>query len=78
MCIRDSLTTTQQFGAASGIAVIGAIFYSALGTAPSRGTFVAAMVTAMSVSAVLVAITAIVTLLLPGRTALRPAPVPET
>ena len=72
------LTTTQQFGAASGIAVIGAIFYSALGTAPSRGTFVAAMVTAMSVSAVLVAITAIVTLLLPGRTAVRPAPVPET
>jgi len=25
------LTTTQQFGAASGIAVIGAVFYSALG-----------------------------------------------
>ena len=30
------LTTTQQFGVASGIAVVGAIFYSALGAAPSR------------------------------------------
>jgi EmrB/QacA subfamily drug resistance transporter len=71
------LTTTQQFGAASGIAVIGAVFYSALGTAPSQGTYVTAMVLAMSVSAVLVAATAAVTLLLPGRAALRPAPVPE-
>jgi hypothetical protein len=32
------LTTTQQFGAASGIAIVGAIFYSALGAAPARGT----------------------------------------
>ena len=28
------LTTTQQFGVASGIAVVGAIFYSALGAPP--------------------------------------------
>jgi len=65
------LTTTQQFGAAGGIAVIGAIFYSGLGTAPSRGTFVTAMVLAMSVNAVLVAAAAVTTLLLPHRTALR-------
>jgi len=71
------LTTTQQFGAASGIAVIGAIFYSALGTAPTQGTYVTAMVLAMSVSAVVVAAAAAVTLLLPHRAALRPAPVPE-
>ena len=52
------LTTTQQFGAASGIAVIGAVFYAALGAAPDRGTFVSAMVVAMSVNAALVAIAA--------------------
>lgn len=32
------LTTTQQFGAASGISIVGAIFYGALGAAPARGT----------------------------------------
>src|SRR5260370_27070893 len=42
------LTTTQQFGAASGIAIVGAIFYSALGAAPARGTYVSGMVVAMS------------------------------
>ena len=67
------LTTTQQFGAASGIAIIGAIFYAVLGAAPSRGTFVSGMVVAMSVSAVLVAAAAAATLLLPRRTAARPA-----
>jgi hypothetical protein len=63
------LTTTQQFGAASGIAVIGAIFYGILGTAPDTGTFVSGMVVAMSVNAALVAVAAAVTLLLPRRTA---------
>jgi MFS family permease len=67
------LTTTQQFGAASGIAIIGAIFYAVLGAAPSRGTFVSGMVVAMSVSAVLVAVAAAATLLLPRRTVARPA-----
>jgi EmrB/QacA subfamily drug resistance transporter len=67
------LTTTQQFGAASGIAIIGAIFYGVLGAAPSRGTFVTGMVVAMSVSAVLVAAAAATTLVLPRRTAARPA-----
>ena len=67
------LTTTQQFGAASGIAIIGAVFYSALGPSPATGTFVAAMVLAMSVNAVLVAAAAAATLLLPRRTAPAPA-----
>ena len=61
------LTTTQQFGAAGGIAVIGAVFYSALGSTPSTGAFVLAMVVAMSVNVVLVAGTATTTLLLPHR-----------
>jgi len=70
------LTTTQQFGAASGIAVVGAIFYSVLGSAPARGTFVAGMVVAMSVNAGLVAAAAVVTLLLPRRAAARAAGAP--
>jgi EmrB/QacA subfamily drug resistance transporter len=66
------LTTTQQFGAASGIAVIGAVFYGALGGGtPGRATFVSAMVLAMSVNAALVATAAAVTWLLPRRTAQR-------
>ena len=67
------LTTSQQFGAATGIAVIGTIFYSALGAAPDRGTFVAAMVVTMTVNAALVAAVAATTLLLPRRTAARQA-----
>jgi EmrB/QacA subfamily drug resistance transporter len=71
------LTTTQQFGAASGIAVVGAIFFGVLGAAPSRGTFVSAMVVAMSANVALVAVTAVITLLLPRRTATpQPVPVP--
>ncbi len=68
------LTTTQQFGAASGIAVIGAIFYGVLGADPSRGTFVSGMVVAMTVNAALVAIATAVTLLLPRRAPARHAP----
>jgi EmrB/QacA subfamily drug resistance transporter len=67
------LTTTQQFGAASGVAVIGAIFYGVLGAAPARGTFVSGMVMAMSVNAALMAAAAAVTMLLPRRPAARRA-----
>jgi Na+/melibiose symporter-like transporter len=72
------LTTTQQFGVASGIAVVGAIFYSALGAAPSRGTFVSGMEVAMVVDAILVALAAGVTLLLPSRAAARRVAPAET
>jgi EmrB/QacA subfamily drug resistance transporter len=73
------LTTTQQFGAASGIAVIGAVFYGALGGGtPDRASFVSAMVLAMAVNAALVAGAAGVTWLLPRRAAAPvPAPVAE-
>jgi hypothetical protein len=53
--------------------VIGTIFYSALGAAPGRGTFVDATVVAMSVNAALVAAVAATTLLLPRRAATRQA-----
>ncbi len=67
------LTTTQQFGAASGIAIVGAIFYGALGTAPARATFVSGAELAMAVNAALVAATAGVTLLLPRQARRRAA-----
>jgi EmrB/QacA subfamily drug resistance transporter len=63
------LTTTQQFGAASGIAIVGAIFYGALGAVPGRGSFVSGMELAMSVDALLLAVAAAVTLLLGRRAA---------
>jgi EmrB/QacA subfamily drug resistance transporter len=62
------LTTTQQFGAASGIAVIGAVFYGALGTGvASRGMFVHGMELGMTVDAILLVVAVAVTLLLPRR-----------
>ena len=63
------LTTTQQFGIASGIAIVGAIFYAALGPAlggPSaRPAFVHAMEVAMAVDAAILVVAALTTLLLP-------------
>jgi EmrB/QacA subfamily drug resistance transporter len=61
------LTTTQQFGVASGVAIIGAVFYGGLGGIPARGTFVSAMELAMTCAAVLLVAAAAVTLLLPRR-----------
>jgi EmrB/QacA subfamily drug resistance transporter len=67
------LTTTQQFGQASGIAIIGTIFYSALGAAPTRGAYVHGMEVAMTVGAILVVLAAGAALLLPRRAAGQPA-----
>jgi EmrB/QacA subfamily drug resistance transporter len=61
------LTTTQQFGVASGIAIIGAVFYGALGPTPGRASFVSAMELAMACDAAVLAVAAAVTLLLPRR-----------
>ena len=71
------LTTTQQFGAASGVAVIGAVFYGRLGDVPSRGGSVSAMVLAMVIDAVIVLAAAGPTLLLPRRPAGRQAAVAQ-
>ena len=71
------LTTTQQFGAASGVAVIGAVFYGRLGDVPSRGDSVSAMVLAMVIDAVIVLAAAGLTLLLPRRATGRRAAVPQ-
>ena len=69
------LTTTQQFGMASGVAVIGALFYGRLGT--SRASSVPAMELAMAIDAVVVLAAAALTLLLPRRAAARRPAVTE-
>jgi EmrB/QacA subfamily drug resistance transporter len=56
------LTTSQQFGSAAGVAVIGAIFYAVLG---SHGNYVHAMEVAMTVDAAMMAIGGFASLLLP-------------
>jgi hypothetical protein len=67
------LTTTQQFGVASGVAVIGAVFYARLGRASS----VSAMELAMTIDAVVVLAAAALTLLLPRRAPARSPAVAE-
>jgi EmrB/QacA subfamily drug resistance transporter len=67
------LTTMQQFGVASGVAIIGAVFYSRLGSAspgvPGRGNAVSAMEVAMVIDAVAVLAATALTLALPRRRA---------
>src|SRR5437773_6407077 len=65
------LTTAQQFGVASGVAVIGAVFYARLGT--TRASSVSAVEVAMPINAVIVLVAAGLTTLLPRRTAGRRA-----
>jgi EmrB/QacA subfamily drug resistance transporter len=55
------LTTTQQFGIASGVAIVGAVFYGALGGIPTSGTFVHAMEIAMTIDAILLVVAAATT-----------------
>ena len=63
------LTTAQQFGVASGVAIIGAVFYTRLGV--TRASAVSATELAMAVDAVVVLAAAALTLLLPRRAAAR-------
>ena len=59
------LTTTQQFAIASGVAVIGAVFYHAIGGAPTRASFVSGLTVVAWVDVALLVIAAALTLLLP-------------
>ena len=65
------LTTAQQFGVASGVAVIGAVFYARLGA--TRASSVSAMEVAMAIDAAIVLAAAGLTTLLPRRAVARPA-----
>ena len=68
------LTTTQQFGVACGVAVIGAVFSGDLGGIVGRGSFVSAMELAMIIDAVLLVAAAAATMLLPRPRAARGTP----
>jgi EmrB/QacA subfamily drug resistance transporter len=61
------LTTTQQFAIASGVAIIGAVFYGALGTSPTRSAYVASATLVFWVDLALLAVAAALTFLLPRR-----------
>ena len=61
------LTTTQQFAIASGVAVIGAIFYQVIGGAPTRASFVSGLTVVAWVDAALLVVAAGLTFLLPRR-----------
>jgi Na+/melibiose symporter-like transporter len=63
------LTTTQQFAIASGVAVIGAVFYNVLGSRPSPADFVSGLVVTAWVDAALLLLAAALTFLLPRRAA---------
>ena len=66
------LTTAQQFGVASGVAVIGAVFYTRLGPAGSiRASSVSAMEVAMAINAAVVLASAALTTLLPRQSPAR-------
>ncbi len=67
------LTTTQQFGIASGVAIIGAVFYGALGSAPTRAGFVSSAVVIFWVDLALLVLAAALTFLLPGKGSRRAA-----
>ena len=62
------LTTTQQFAIASGVAIIGAVFYGALGSSPTRPAFVASATLVFWVDLALLVTAAAATFLLPRRT----------
>ena len=66
------LTTTQQFAIASGVAIIGAVFYAALGGAPGRASFVTALQVVAWVDLALLVVAGALTFLLP-----RPHPRPH-
>jgi EmrB/QacA subfamily drug resistance transporter len=61
------LTTTQQFSIASGVAVIGAVFYAVIGAAPTRASFVSGLQVTVWVDVGLLSLAAGLTFLLPRR-----------
>jgi EmrB/QacA subfamily drug resistance transporter len=63
------LTTTQQFAIASGVAVIGAVFYWVIGGAPARASFVSGLAVVAWVDVALLVLAAALTFLLPRRPA---------
>lgn len=71
------LTTTQQFASATGVAVLGAVFFSGLGARPSRAGFAATTEAVTFLALALVVVAAGLTLLLPRPAAPRSTSEPE-
>jgi EmrB/QacA subfamily drug resistance transporter len=63
------LTTTQQFAIASGVAVIGAVFYQVIGGVPTRASFVSGLTVVAWADTAVLLLAAALTFLLPRRTA---------
>jgi hypothetical protein len=61
------LTTTQQFSIASGVAIVGAVFYQAIGGVPTRASFVSGLAVIAWIDAALLIVAALLTFLLPGQ-----------
>ncbi|WP_223198688.1 MFS transporter [Solihabitans fulvus] len=66
------LTTTQQFAGATGVAVLGALFFGALGTHPGRADFTAAAQLTLWIDVALVAVTTVLITLLPRAATTQP------
>ena len=62
-----ALTTVQQFGNATGVTVLGTIFFSVLGSAPSMHSYVTAMTVAAAICAGLAAVIVSTSFLLPRK-----------
>jgi MFS family permease len=63
------LTTTQQFASAAGVAVLGTIFFSVLGSHPDRSDFVSALEVSILLGILLIGCASGLTVLLRPRTA---------
>jgi MFS family permease len=63
------LTTTQQFAIATGVALIGAVFYGVTGAAPARASFVSGLAVVAWVDVALLVLAGALTFLLPRRPA---------
>jgi EmrB/QacA subfamily drug resistance transporter len=59
------LTTTQQFAVASGVAVLGAVFYEVIGGVPTHASFVSGLVVIAWIDAALLVVAGLLTFLLP-------------
>lgn len=74
-----TLNTTQQFAGSAGLAVVGTVFFAALGdNRPGRADYAGAAETAIWICVGLVLAMAVLTILLTRKPTAEPAAAPET
>ncbi|ONH22518.1 MFS transporter [Pseudofrankia asymbiotica] len=71
--VSGTLNTIQQFAAATGLAVIGAVFYAVLGHHPTPGRYASGAETVAWIGLGLIGVIAVLTTLLPTQPELTPA-----